>query len=181
MQLCDLGSDLLGHALSFGVSHRTLGLCAQACRALRPVAARAIHAAYADESATWARIVRKLHLHGYARCACLGLRDDDDDDDGTRPPRVTSVELLKHALGWDDGEPYHKRFRYTPNDRIRMAFFCDCRGCTHEHLTPCGRGEQTSVLTEHEQSLIVKAFQVVWWDEPDDAYVFASGRLAVAG
>jgi len=174
MSIGDLDGDLLEHVLSFDLSHRTLGLCARSGRALSMAATRRIHQAYADEHATWERILTKLRLYDHARCACLGR-----DDDGVHPPRVKSVELIKHALGWDELEPYHRRFRYSPNDMIRMAFFCDCRGCTHEHLAPCGRGE-SSVLTDHERACIVKAFRVTWWDdEPDDAYVFASGRLTV--
>jgi len=173
MRICDLGSDLLGHILSCGLSHRTLGHCAQACKTLFLDATRRIKHAYADENPTWERITDKLHLNRHARCTCLGRYD------GTHPPRVKSVELLKHALGWDEHEPYHARFCYSPNDMIRMAFFCDCRGCTHENLMPCGRGE-SSLLTEQEQTHIVKAFQVTWWDDLDNAYVFGTGRLVVA-
>jgi hypothetical protein len=174
MSLGSLGSDLFGHVLSFVLSHKTLCHVSPVCRSWCRVATSRILQAYTEESVTWERIIDKLHLHEHARCTCLGRYDDK------HPPRIKSVELLKHALGWDDREPTSALFRYSPNDRIRMAFFCDCRGCTHEHLVPCGRGE-SSVLSEHEQTHIVQAFQVTWWDELDESYVFASSRLAVAG
>lgn len=156
--LNELGCDLLGHILSFASSHRVLSNCARACTQLRSASTRIIRQLYAEESIMWDSIIDKLQIQSHTRCACLG------DRDGVHKPRITSVELMKHVLRWDDREPLRNRFIFSHNDKIRMLFFCDCRGCYFENLLPCGRGVSRA-LSSCEQSHIAKHFHVRWWDD----------------
>jgi hypothetical protein len=151
--LLSLGCDLLGHVLSFA-SHRALDNCAKSCTALLLASSSSIHQLCAKDSGMWDSIIDKLQLDEHTRCTCLTPVDK---------PRMKSAELIRHVMGWDHDEKYRARFLYSHNDKIRKAFMCDCRGCFHENLLPCGRG-LSGVLTETEQSQIAKHFQVTWWD-----------------